>query len=97
MSDPAMLSVMTVVSMPSQELFEEQPAAYRDKVLPPGVRAAAIEAADPGSWYRWIGKDGLAIGIERFGASAPYQVIAEKLGFTPARVAARVLEWLQGG
>jgi transketolase len=85
---------VSVVSMPSLELFAQQPRAYRDRILPPGVRAVAIEAAQPGAWYRWIGRDGLAIGIERFGASAPYQVIAEKLGFTPERVAARVLEWL---
>jgi transketolase len=85
---------VSVVSMPSQELFAEQAAAYRDSVLPPDVRAVAIEAAEPGSWYRWIGKDGLAIGLRRFGASAPYQVIAEQLGFTPGAVAARIIEWL---
>jgi transketolase len=84
----------SVVSMPSLELFATQPRAYREQVIPRGARAVAIEAAHPGIWYRWIGSEGLAIGVERFGASAPYQAIADHLGFTPEKVTARILDWL---
>jgi len=55
---------------------------YRNSVLPPGVKRIAIEAAHPMSWYRWVGDDGVIIGIERFGASAPYKEIYEHLGIT---------------
>ncbi|HVH67286.1 MAG TPA: transketolase [Gemmatimonadales bacterium] len=72
-----------VVSMPSLELFSRQPAEYRDAVLPPAVPARlAIEAAAPQPWYRWVGDHGAVLGIERFGASAPYRRIYEELGFT---------------
>jgi transketolase len=85
-----------VVSMPAPQLFLEQEAAYRDSVLPPGVRRVSLEAGAPDYWYRIVGGDGLAIGIERFGASAPWQVIAEKLGFTPQAAAEKVKGWLRG-
>jgi len=71
-----------IVSMPSHELFERQSAAYRDSVLPRGVPRIAIEAAHPMSWYRWVGDNGTIIGLERFGASAPYEKIYEELGLT---------------
>jgi transketolase len=74
------------VSMPSQELFARQSAAYQDEVLPQGVRRVAIEAAHPMSWYRWVGADGIVLGIERFGASAPYARIYEELGLTVDRL-----------
>jgi transketolase len=74
-----------VVSMPSMELFAQQDAAYRNEVLPSGVPRVSIEAAHPMSWYRWIG-DGVALGVERFGASAPYQRIFEELGITVDKV-----------
>jgi transketolase len=74
------------VSMPSHELFAGQDQAYRDSVLPKGVKRIAIEAAHPMSWYRWVGDDGVIIGIERFGASAPAPTIYEHLGITAARV-----------
>jgi len=70
------------VSMPSMELFARRPVEYRNSVLPPGVKRIAIEAAHPMSWYRWVGDDGVIIGIERFGASAPYKEIYEHLGIT---------------
>jgi transketolase len=70
------------VSMPCLEFFAKQPQAYRDSVLPPGVRRVAVEAAAPMSWYRWIGERGVIVGIERFGASAPYQRIYKELGLT---------------
>jgi transketolase len=71
-----------VVSLPSHELFAQQPASYRESVLPPGVPRVAIEAAHPMSWYRWVGDNGVVLGIERFGASAPYERIYEELGLT---------------
>jgi transketolase len=73
------------VSVPSHELFERQPAEYRAAVLPAGIRRVAIEAAHPMSWYSLVG-DGVVIGIERFGASAPYERIYEEFGITAARV-----------
>jgi transketolase len=74
------------VSMPSHELFARQDQAYRDSVLPKGVKRIAIEAAHPMSWYRWVGDDGVIIGIERFGASAPAPVIYTHLGITADRM-----------
>jgi transketolase len=80
-----------VVSMPSWDLFESQSDAYRDEVLPPAVTARlAIEAASPFGWERYVGTKGSVLGINRFGASAPYKVIAEHLGFTPANVVSQV-------
>ena len=70
------------VSMPSQELFAAQTQEYRDSVLPAGIKRVAIEAAHPMSWYRWVGADGEIIGIEHFGASAPYKEIYEHFGLT---------------
>jgi transketolase len=74
------------VSMPSHELFARQDQAYRNSVLPKGVKRVAIEAAHPMSWYRWVGDDGIIIGLERFGASAPAPVIYTHLGITADRV-----------
>jgi transketolase len=71
-----------VVSMPSHELFARQDASYRNSVLPAGVPRIAIEAAHPMSWYRWVGSDGVVLGLERFGASAPYERIYQELGLT---------------
>jgi len=70
------------VSMPCLEYFAKQTPEYRATVLPPGVPRVAIEAAAPHSWYRWVGDNGTIIGIERFGASAPYQRIYKELGLT---------------
>ncbi|MDO8587602.1 MAG: transketolase [Armatimonadota bacterium] len=86
-----------VVSFPSHSLFERQPAEYKDRILPPRVsNRVTIEAASPMSWYRYAGPHGLIIGLERFGASAPYKTIAKELGFTPEAVAERVLRYLEG-
>jgi len=74
------------VSMPSHELFASQDAAYRDSVLPSGIKRIAIEAAHPMSWHRWVGDSGVTIGIDRFGASAPYKEIYEHLGLTVAKI-----------
>ena len=79
-----------VVSMPCLELFAEQPQSYRDAVLPPEIKARiAIEAAHPMSWYQWVGEQGEVIGIERFGASAPYARIYEEFGITAAHLVER--------
>ncbi len=84
-----------VVSMPSWELFERQPPSYRDAVLPPQVTARlAIEAGVPQGWRRYVGDRGDVIGIERFGASAPYKVLWEKYGFTSENIVARAVEML---
>ncbi len=85
-----------VVSMPSWELFEAQDAAYRESVLPPQVTArVAVEAASSFGWERYVGPAGRVVGIDRFGASAPAEVLAEKFGFTPENVA-RVARELLG-
>ena len=78
-----------VVSLPSWELFEAQPQAYRDTILPPSVLArVAVEAGVPQGWDRYVGPFGAVVGIEgRFGASAPGNVVMEKYGFTAANVA----------
>ncbi|MCL2150488.1 MAG: transketolase [Dehalococcoidia bacterium] len=75
-----------VVSLPSWDLFQSQPQAYRDSVLPPGIKArVSIEAAATFGWERWVGDLGLAIGLDRFGASAPSKVLYEKFGITAER------------
>jgi transketolase len=84
-----------LVSMPSWELFDRQPAEYRDAVLPPGVRKRlAIEAASPFGWHKYVGLDGEIQGIERFGASAPAKQLYEPFGFTPEHVVERALRLL---
>ena len=84
-----------VVSLPCWELFAAQDDGYRTEVLGDAPRVA-IEAAAGFGWERMVGGDGLILGIDRFGASAPDRVIAEKLGFTGPAVAARVREHLTG-
>ena len=85
-----------VVSMPCWELFDTQPGLYRDRVLPPSVRArVSIEAASPFGWERYVGLDGAMISVADFGASAPGPVVMREFGFTTERVvelAKRVLE-----
>lgn len=82
-----------VVSLPCWELFFEQDDAYRSEVLG-DAPLVSIEAASTFGWERIVGSDGLMIGIDQFGASAPDTVLAERFGFTPAAVAARVREFL---
>ncbi|HYN36955.1 MAG TPA: transketolase [Actinomycetota bacterium] len=84
-----------VVSMPSWELFEEQPASYRDVVLPPAVPRVAIEAGSSFGWSRWTGSLGEVVALDRFGDSAPGDVVMEKLGFTPEHIVSRALEALE--
>ena len=84
-----------VVSLPSWELFAAQPEAYRESVLPRRVRArVSVEAGVTEGWGQFVGLDGLSVGIDRFGASAPYQVVYEKLGVTAEAVAQAAREVL---
>lgn len=79
-----------VVSMPSWELFDAQPREYRDAVLPPYVRARlAVETGIAQGWRKYVGDEGDVLSIERFGASAPYKVVLEKLGYTVDNIVAR--------
>jgi transketolase len=72
-----------VVSMPCWELFEKQPADYRDSVIPRDVPArVSIEAGVSLGWHRWVGDGGVVIGLDRFGASGPGGVLAKQFGFT---------------
>jgi transketolase len=76
-----------VVSMPCCELFDRQPQAYRDEVLPPEVRArVAIEQASALGWARYVGDGGAIVAMHTFGASAPLKQLVEKFGFTPDAV-----------
>jgi transketolase len=87
-----------VVSLPSWELFDAQPAEYREKVLPKGINARiSIEAGSPLGWERYVGDSGVIIGIPHFGASAPGKIIYEKLGLTAQRVVDEVENLLRGG
>jgi transketolase len=84
-----------VVSMPSWELFDMQPASYRYQVLPPEVRVRlAVEAGALQGWHRYVGEQGDIIGMTRFGASAPSKVLYEKFGFTADKVVERALQLL---
>jgi transketolase len=76
-----------VVSMPSWELFEQQPAEYRDSVLPPLVEArVAVEQASTLGWDRYVGSAGSVVGMHTFGASAPLKALQTKFGFTPEAI-----------
>jgi transketolase len=78
-----------VVSMPSWKLFEEQPAEYKASLLPKGVPKLAVEAGATLGWWKYVGLDGDVIGLDRFGASAPGNVVMANLGFTAENIAAR--------
>jgi transketolase len=79
-----------IVSMPSWELFDAQPQEYRDEVLPPDLRARlAIEAGVAQGWHKYVGDAGAVIALNRFGESAPYKVIFEKLGYTVDNIVER--------
>ncbi|GGW09960.1 transketolase [Streptomyces capoamus] len=84
-----------VVSMPSVEWFEEQPRAYRERVLPPAVKArVAVEAGIGLTWYRFVGDAGRIVSLEHFGASADADTLFAEFGFTPENVAAAARESL---
>jgi transketolase len=84
-----------VVSMPSWDLFDAQDDAYRESVLPKGIRKrVTVEAAATLGWHRWAGDEGAVIGIDRFGASAPGEEIFKHLGITAEHVVAEALRLL---
>jgi len=84
-----------VVSIPCVELFLAEPEEYRIQVLPEETPTVVLEAARTEPWASIVGKEALRIGISRFGASAPAEVIAKELGFTPEAVATRIARWLE--
>jgi transketolase len=84
-----------VVSMPCWEFFEREDRQYRESVIPRSARLrVSVEAAVPFGWERWVGEDGLIIGLDHYGASAPYEIIMQNFGFTAENVARRVRERL---
>jgi transketolase len=84
-----------VVSMPSWELFDEQPQEYKKHILSPNIPKLAVEAGSPKGWREYVGDTGDVIGLNRFGASAPGTTVMEKLGFSVENVVKRVHELLQ--
>jgi len=87
-----------VVSMPSWDLFESQDESYRESVLPRQIKKrVTIEAASPLGWHRWAGDEGVVIGVNRFGASAPGPDVFEHLGITAEHVASAALRILGRG
>jgi transketolase len=84
-----------VVSLPSWELFDRQDQAYRDEVLPPAVAArVSVEEASTVGWDRYVGTDGVKVGMHTFGTSAPLKDVQTKFGFTPDKVAEAAKELL---
>jgi transketolase len=84
-----------IVSMPSWDIFEDQPQSYRDSVLPPGLTArVAVEQGSVLGWERYVGAAGRVIGMTTFGASAPLKELQRRFGFEPERVAAVAKELL---
>jgi transketolase len=81
-----------VVSLPSWELFAKQDAAYRDRVLPPALKKrVTVEAGATFGWCRWAGDEGIIIGIDRYGASAPGAEVLQHFGFTVEHVTSAAL------
>jgi len=82
--------------MPCWELYEAQPADYRDEVLPPDVKARlSVEAGVALGWKQWVGDNGDSVSLERFGASAPGSEVLERLGFNVDNVVARATALLE--
>lgn len=81
-----------VVSLPSWHLFAAQSATYRNDILPPGVLRVSVEAGATMGWERWVGTDGIAIGVDRFGASAPFEEVYRRYGVTADAVQRAVRE-----
>lgn len=76
-----------VVSMPCRELFEAQPIEYQHEILPPEItKRISIEAAATLGWHKWVGSEGIVMGIDRYGESAPYERVYDHLGLTVAKI-----------
>ena len=84
-----------VVSMPSREQFQRQDAAYQAEVIPMAARKVVVEAGTRFGWADIVGPDALFITQDGYGKSAPAEVLADEMGFTPAKVVAKVLDWAQ--
>jgi transketolase len=84
-----------VISMPSWRLFEQQSTEYKDSIFPDGLPTLAVEAGAPLGWWKWVGRHGDVIGLDRFGASAPGTTVLEKLGFSADGVYARAKKLLE--
>ncbi|RZV30039.1 MAG: transketolase, partial [Sphingomonadaceae bacterium] len=84
-----------VISMVCTELFDEQDAAYRAELLPADALKVSIEAGTTYGWDRYVGSDGLKIGLDRFGASAPADQLFEKFGFTADAIVPQILDTLK--
>ncbi len=84
-----------VVSMPSFRIFEEQPDAYKQQIFPDHLPALAVEAAAPMPWWKYVGRQGDVIGLERFGASSTGAKALEELGFSPANIVKRAKQLLE--
>ena len=82
-----------LVSVPCVERFKAQDAAYRSQLLPPGIPRVSVEAGRTDPWWQFLGDGGLAIGLDRFGASAPGEILQDKFGFTGERIAEQILAW----
>lgn len=88
--------LVRVVSMPSWELFDAQPRSYRDQVLLPSIPARlSVEAGASQGWHRYVGDRGDVLGVDRFGASAPGDVVMREYGFTVENVCERTLALLR--
>jgi transketolase len=86
-----------VVSMPSRELFMQQDEPSRRALLPTAAKKVVVEAGTRFGWGDVVGAEALFVTQDGYGHSAPAKVLAEELGFTPEKVAARVLAWVKGG
>jgi transketolase len=84
-----------IVSMPCWSLFDAQDAAYRADLLPPGLLKISIEAGTTLGWERYVGPDGLSIGLDRFGASGPAEDLFKRFGFTAEAIAPQAIAALQ--
>jgi transketolase len=84
-----------VVSMPSWELFERQTKEYRESVITPSIKKRlAVEAGVPMGWSKYVGDEGMVLGITKFGASAPFEVLFKEYGFTVENVVKKAEEML---
>ena len=84
-----------VVSMPSFRIFEEQSDAYKQQIFPDHLPALAVEAGAPMCWWKYVGRHGDVIGLERFGASSTGAKVLEELGFTPENITKRAKQLLE--
>jgi transketolase len=84
-----------VVSMPSFEIFEEQDAKYKEKILPAEMKKVSIEAGSTFGWSKYTGSDGLNIGIDTFGSSAPGNIVMEKYGFDSVQISKKIVNYLK--